>query len=1049
MPQPSFPALGATSLRRVEDPLAEGLYDALVTSQLEERLKLTLLHAERQRIHKAEQPEILARHISGVLRRALADHSPDAQLRIVNDIVVEIGADADRVIDLERLVRLVSPPEPGRDPAYGSHPSTRLSEAALLTNAAGEPALGTEIRAELESADRVDLLCAFIKWHGLRTLEKQLTHVADRYVPFRVITTTYMGATERRAIDRLVREFGAEVRISYELERTRLHAKAWMFRRGSGFDTAYVGSSNLSRAALLDGVEWNVRLSSVATPGLLRKFRATFDSYWEEPAYEAYDPDRDGDRLQIALAEAGGHKDRDRATLTLSGLDVRPYPHQQEALEALNAERDKGHHRNLVIAATGTGKTVIAALDYRRLCEVAGRRLSLLFVAHRKEILVQALRTYREVLKDPNFGDLYVAGTRPSQWRHLFGSIQTLNARDVSGLDPTAFDVVVIDEFHHAAAKSYQEILAHLKPEELLGLTATPERADGVNVRQYFDERAAVELRIWDALSADLLSPFHYFGIGDGTDLRSLTWARGSYDFTQLNRLYTGNDARSRIILSELDDKIADASTMRALGFCVTVDHARYMAKVFNEAGIPALAVSGDTLVPERSAALTKLAQRQVNVIFTVDLYNEGIDLPDIDTVLFLRPTESATVFLQQLGRGLRRSRDKAVLTVLDFVGHQRKEFRFDKRFTALTGIARSQLKDAVDKGFPYLPSGCQIVLDKTSQDAVLENLRDQLGSGWKAIVDEMRVLRPVALPEFLETTGVELSDVVRDRGRANPRSWTRARRDAGLPTMPGGPQEGHLLRRVPNLAHVDDGLRAQVYLDLLSDEAPRYEDLDSLQQTLARMLFFSLWPDLGGHRSYAEGLASLAPERAFRDEASQVVADAVAKSRHTPRPLRGMPLNPLRTHAHYSREELTAGLDWATFDRTPQVMRQGVFWAKDWDADALLVTLRKNEKDFSPTTMYRDYAISNELFHWESQSVTTQDSPTGRRYLRQRENGNQILLFSREVADSDLGTAQPFLALGTCDLVQAEGERPIAVTWRLRRSMPQDHFQFASVQAR
>ncbi|MDO5681875.1 MAG: DUF3427 domain-containing protein [Propionibacteriaceae bacterium] len=1033
----------------MDNPLAQGLYDALVTSELEERLKRSLLKAERERIHKADQPEILARHVKEVVRRALSDHGPEEQLRVVNEIVLGIGRQSDLVIDLERLTRLTEPPKPGRSTRYGKHPSTPLSEAALLTNSTGEPALGSEVRAELESADHVDLLCAFIKWHGLRTLEKQLGELGARRVPFRVITTTYMGATERRAIDRLVREFGAEVRISYEVERTRLHAKAWLFRRASGFDTAYVGSSNLSRAALLDGVEWNVRLSSVTTSALLRKFRATFDTYWADPAYENYDPDRDGERLENALAEAGGRRERDRQTLTLSGLEVRPYPHQQEALEALAAEREKGHHRNLVIAATGTGKTVIAALDYRNLCEAAGRKLPLLFVAHRKEILHQAMRTYREVLNDANFGDLFVAGAQPSQWEHLFASVQTLNARDITNIAPSAFAVVVIDEFHHAAAQSYQALLQHLKPLELLGLTATPERSDGFNVQQYFDQRAAVEIRLWDALSAELLSPFHYFGIGDGTDLRGLTWARGTYDFRQLNQLYTGNDARSRIIMSELEDKVADTASMRALGFCVTIDHAHYMAQVFNQAGIPAMAVSGQTPPQERDAALQRLQNRDINIIFTVDLYNEGIDLPDIDTVLFLRPTESATVFLQQLGRGLRRTRDKAVLTALDFVGHQRKEFRFDKRFTAMTGITRSGLKDAVTKDFPFLPSGCQIVLDKTSQQAVLENLQGQLGSKWTAIVDELRMLRSVTLPDFVETTGIGLSDIVRDRGKSNPRSWTRARREAGLPTPAGGRQEAQLLRRIPNLIHVDDALRAQVYLDLLSDDAPDYEELDSLQQSMARMLFFSLWPDLGGHTDFQTALASLKPEGAFREEASQLISDSLSAARHVPRPVRGLGMNPLRTHAHYSREEITAALDWASFARTPQVMRQGVFHARDWDVDALLVTLRKNEKEFSPTTMYRDFAISPELFHWESQSVTTQHSPTGQRYLNQRKRGNHILLFSRDVADSEVGTAEPFLLLGSCDFVQAEGEKPIAITWRLNRPMPQDHFQAASVHAR
>ena len=290
-----------------------------------------------------------------------------------------------------------------------------------------------------------------------------------------------------------------------------------------------------------------------------------------------------------------------------------------------------------------------------------------------------------------------------------------------------AYDVVVIDEFHHAQAATYRRLIDHLAPRELVGLTATPERADGVDVRAYFDGRTAAELRLWEALSADLLCPFHYFGVADGTDLRSVTWRQGRYDDTSLSNVYTGNDARAAIVLSQLRDKVTDLSRMRALGFCVDVAHAEYMAAVFTRAGVPALAVSGRTRQADRARALDDLRTRRVNVLFAADLFNEGLDLPDVDTVLFLRPTESATVFLQQLGRGLRRSRDKAVLTALDFVGHHRKEFRFDVRYRALTGATRRDLERQVEQGFPFLPSGSQILLDEQAQAAVLENIRAQV----------------------------------------------------------------------------------------------------------------------------------------------------------------------------------------------------------------------------------------------------------------------------------------------------------------------------------
>ena len=638
-----------------------GLHESLITGGLTARLaELTGLDAETEKVDDADAPHVLARHVYQVLQRELeATKDPERRLVLVNSLLQILEDASTEVSDPARqLLRLVEPASPGSVTYADVRPATPLSEAALLTNAKGEPSLGAELRAEIDTADEVDLLCAFVKWHGLRLLEPELGRLVERHVPFRVITTTYMGATERAALDRLVRAFGADVRIQYDAVRTRLHAKAWMFRRATRFDTAYVGSSNLSRAALLDGVEWNVRLSRVGTPSLLDKFRATFDTYWNDASFEAYDPDIDRNRLDDALAEASGRSPHNRVTISLSGLEVRPYAYQSQMLEAIDVERTvHGRHHNLVVAATGTGKTVVAALDYRSLCNPeAIDRPSLLFVAHRKEILEQSLRTYREVLADANFGELYVGGARPERWKHVFASVQSLTSYGVDNIPPDAYDVVVIDEFHHAEARTYRRITEHLAPRELLGLTATPERADGTDVRSFFDGRIAAELRLWDALGADLLCPFHYFASADGTDLRSIGWTRGRYDEAALSNVFTGNNARAAVVLRQLRDKVLDVGAMRALGFCVSVAHAEFMASTFREAGIPALAVSGDTPAHSRERALQDLRDRRVNVLFAADLFNEGLDLPEVDTVLFLRPTESATVFLQQLGRGLRRT---------------------------------------------------------------------------------------------------------------------------------------------------------------------------------------------------------------------------------------------------------------------------------------------------------------------------------------------------------------------------------------------------------
>lgn len=1024
----------------ISGDLPIGLHEALLTDGLERRLGsvIDLIH-EYDAVDDADLPHVLTQHLSALaLKRLSAVKDPDARITLANAVLRAIEELPDPVTAPARQLHAVRPPEgPGTDGRLRKRPKTPLNDAALLTNAHGEPSLASELRAEIDSADSIDLLCAFVMWHGLRLIEGELATARQAGVPIRVVTTTYIGGTERRALDRLVRDFGAEVKVQYDAKRTRLHAKAWLFGRNTGFDTAYVGSSNLTTSAMLEGVEWNVRLSTPSTPDLMNKFRATFDAYWNSPEFECYDPDRDRDRLDDALLEAKGIKSSDRVTITLAGLEVRPYPYQQEMLDALEAERVvHDRHRNLVVAATGTGKTVIAALDYRRMCQQAGGpQPRLLFIAHRKEILEQSIRTYREVLGDGSFGELYVGGQRPERWSHVFASVQSLTSYGVTTIPADAYDVVVIDEFHHAEARTYRRVIDHLQPRELLGLTATPERGDGTDVRVFFDGRTAAELRLWDALGADLLCPFHYFAVADGTDLRSITWTRGKYDERQLEDVFTGNDARARIILKQVQEKVADVAQMRALGFCVSVAHAAYMTQVFIDAGIPARLVTGETSSDDRATALRELRAATVNAIFTVDVFNEGLDIPDVDTVLFLRPTESSTIFMQQLGRGLRRTHHKAVLTVLDFVGYHRREFSFAKKFAALTGLHGKRLQKAVHEDFPFLPSGCQIQLDRQSQELVLENLRSQISTRWAQIVGTLRDVGDADLATFLDESGLELSDILR-RGS---HSWTRLRRDAGLDSLPGSELEERLLKRVRAFSHVDDPQRAQSYDALLRDGAPTYEHLSDSEQKLARMLFYSFWSDGGDFDTYQDGLEALRRETAARAEIRAVVDLSFEAARHVPLALEGsLSSVPLKVHARYQREEILAALD---FPRRPNSFREGVFYFTEHNVDAFFITLKKSEADYSPTTMYADYPISRELFHWESQSTTSTGSPTGQRYL----NGTStVLLFVRHEQKDDFGTA-PYLFLGPARYVTHSGDRPIAITWKLTHSMPMDFFSQAS----
>ncbi|MGW1620932.1 DUF3427 domain-containing protein [Streptomyces sp. NPDC002172] len=1007
------------------------------------------------KVSDESSPHVLARHIGQAIGRRLSQLPPDRRVAVANRIIkslasssadletsdaVELIADGPR-----QLLTLAEKEAPG---VYAVRPLTPLSETALITNSPEDPSLGSELRAELATADRIDLLCAFVKWYGLRVLEDSLRAARERGVPIRVITTTYIGATDRHALDRLVRDFGAQVKVNYEIRSTRLHAKAWLFRRKSGFDTAYVGSSNLSKAALLDGLEWNVRLSSVATPTVLNKFEATFDAYWNDVAFEAYDPDADGDRLDQALTQASGTSPTADLKISLSGLEVRPYPHQQDMLERLRIEREiRGRHRNLLVAATGTGKTVMAALDYRNLRRnLAARNPKLLFVAHRKEILKQSLRTYREVLDDASFGELLHANEDPTEWNHVFASVQSLNLQRLEQLAPDHFDIIVVDEFHHATAATYRRVIDHFQSKELLGLTATPERMDGLNVQdEFFGGRIAAEMRLWEALENDLLCPFHYFGIPDGTDLTNLSWHKGAYTDRDLDNVYTGNDARARIVVKQIRDKVSNPGAMRALGFCVTKAHAHFMADFFGKAGFQAAALDSDSPASTRAQALADLRDGKLQVIFSVDLFNEGLDIPDVDTLLLLRPTNSATIFLQQLGRGLRRTDTKPVLTVLDFIGQHRAEFRFEEQFRALTNLSRNRLVDHVEHDFPQLPSGCQIILEGKSKDLVLDNIRAQLAATVKVLVKEAKDYSTPRLADYLRESRREIKELYK-----SDNSWTTVLRRAGFIDEPSPPGEAALLKRIHAFLHVDDPERAQAYQRLLADDAPTYEALPPTDQAYARMLFFNLWDNAGGFSSFQDGLESLRSQRVFRDELRQVLSYVIDRADHFPIRLSGPHSRiPMAVHSAYNRSEILAALGVARFDgQMPRSFAQGVQWVEDFQTDALLITLEKNERDFSPTIRYKDFALSPQLFHWESQNATAETSPTGQRYQHHVEQGSHVLLFMRRYKNTDIGKSHPWMLLGPATYAEHTGSKPMAITWRLEHPLPADAWTYAAINA-
>jgi superfamily II DNA or RNA helicase len=1035
----------------MRDPidLTPGLYESVVTDALQEALA-GRDDALMRSLEPADADAVLTQHVSALVRRAIvqagegkgADAEKLARQVDVANAILRVLHDHAAIDDGDMVSgvaeELLAISEPGPAHRVPERPFAPLRSSALLVNGKREPSIGQELPLEIASADEILLLCAFLKWSGVRIVLDALREFTARGGRLRVITTTYCAATEVRALEAL-QEIGAEIKVSYETQATRLHAKAWLFERTSGLSTAYIGSSNLSYSALVDGLEWNVRLAQAETPAMLDRFRVAFATLWEDEHVSAYDKDE----FKRALAAATDRPQNGDAPTLM--LDINPYPFQRAILERLDAERHRhGRWQNLVVAATGTGKTIIAALDYQRLRMQFGGDASLLFVAHRGEILRQSQQVFQNATRLPAFGEMYVGGERPDKWRHVFASVQSLKNIDLDELPPDHFDVVIIDEFHHAAASTYERILEHFKPKVLLGLTATPERADGKDILRWFGGRMAAEIRLWEALDKSLLAPFHYFGINDGTDLSAVKWRSSGYDTGELERLYTADDARLVRVLQQVQRYVTDPLEMKALGFCVSVEHARFMARRFTERGIPSVSVDGSTSREERDQALTRLMLGEINCIFSVDVFNEGVDLPSVDTILMLRPTESATIFLQQLGRGLRRSEGKSVCTVLDFIGNQRKEFRFAPRYAGMLGLSRKQLIDGFEMGFETLPAGIHFELDRVARESVLANIKASVGSRVNDLVLDLKPMGPEAtLGTYLEETGRELIDLY----RGNRPGWNGLCRLASIKDVPASADEERLVKAIGRMLHIDDVERVAFYRELLAQSSP--PDLHSLnarQQHLVAMLHLGLWGD-DPVRSVGvvDGLQRLWRTAAAQWDLQSILEYQDDSSDRLTATCQELPAHvPLNVHGMYSRSDVLAAIGRST-PEAPYRFREGPLHMPDLKSDFFFVTLNKSEKRFSPSTQYRDYAISRTLFHWETQSMQSPNTPTVQRYLNHRANGDNVFLLVRETTTTDAGMTAPFRFLGAVDYVQHEGSRPVGITWKLRTPMQESVLRASS----
>ncbi len=1033
-----------------------GIYEQLINKLLQSKLfeiNTDKFYINRTKLDKEEAAQYLSRYMANLIQFALShftkESSVEKQIELCNKIIYLLRDEIDKkdfsedlILESGELLNAIFKKIDSGVPDFDTYlkeitPLTRLSQSELFTGCNAGISLESEIKKEIQSSNKIHWLVSFIKWSGIRIFERELKDfTAKAGSELKILTTSYMGATDQKAVDFLASLPNTQVKISYNHQNERLHAKAYLFYRDTGFHTGYIGSSNMSRSALTSGLEWNIKITTKEIKHVIDKFQNTFETYWLDNEFEQYKPGQDEEKLASALRSQKTNSGNIAGTF----FDLTPHQFQVEILEKLDAERTV-HNRlkNLVVAATGTGKTIISAFDYKKFKSIHPRA-RLLYVAHRKEILVNSRSVFQAILKDNNFGDLYVDGETPLLYDFTFASIQTLTSQlSKLRLSPDFFDFIIIDEVHHIPAASYRPILDYFTPQILLGLTATPERMDGEDILKDFCGVIAAEIRLPEALNRKLLCPFQYFGITDSVDLSQVTWdsRKGRYAPGELTKIYTQNDRRVGEILQALINYLTDAQNVIALGFCASREHAKYMAEKFSLAGFRADYLTSER-TKERDDLYYQLKNKQINYLFVVDIFNEGIDLPEIDTVLFLRPTESLTIFLQQLGRGLRLADNKECLTVIDFVGNARAEYDFESKFRALVGKTNISIKKEITTDFPHLPLGCSIILEKKTKETILKNIENAVRSSNSRLINRIKNFKheaniPLTMKNFISFHHLTIQDIYKGK-----KCWTRLCIQAGVIEDFISESESIIQKVISQrwlacksfsyFQFIREVLNCEFKID--------YEQSNKLRQTMLLMLYYDFYQEAKDAKFMTKRFSSINSCTPLINELKEVIEILLDQVDFVEQDISLGYEQPLKVHARYTRDQILTAFGFNTI-KTKSSIREGVAESKKLNTELLFITLKKSENDYSPTTLYNDFALDAQKFHWQSQNSATPQKGKGLSYINHQKTGKTILLFVREAKNDENGRRMGYVFLGNADYINFKGAKPMSIEWNLREPMP------------
>lgn len=928
----------------------------------------------------------------------------------------------------------------------------------------GDDALHAHLRPLIDQAQSIDLAVSFLMTSGARLVLPHLRDLLDRGGRLRLLTGDYLDVTEPTAL-RLLQDLEHDRHLYiFQADRIPFHPKAWMFSFADGAGALIVGSSNLSRSALTESVEWNLRHFDRSDASPLTSARAAFENLLAQPEVTDLTADwidsYEARRIAPLPMQSGVQAETPEDT---------PKPHaiQKEALHALASTRAKGYRAGLVVLATGLGKTFLAAFDSQPAARV-------LFVAHREEILTQAMAAFRAARPKARLGR-FSGGEKDFGADVLFASIQTLSrTQHLNRFAPDAFDYIVVDEFHHAAATTYRRIIDHFTPQFLLGLTATPDRSDGGDLLGLCEENLVYECDLWSGIDRELLSPFKYFGVPDPVEYAQIPWRSGKFDEAALTEA-VATQARAENAL----DQLARRGGKKAIGFCVSRRHADFMAEFSLTRGLRAVAVhSGETSAP-RTSALEALENGDLDIVYAVDMFNEGVDVPSIDTVLMLRPTESPVIWMQQLGRGLRRSAEKTHLAVIDYIGNHRiflTKARTLLRIGAGEGALRIALEN-LERHEISFPAGCEVTYELEVLDilkslirqprdgeeliAFYRDFRDRHGvrptasevqhagfnpgrtghAGWLGFVNDMGDLTGDTHSAWTAHKGL-LEEIETTRmTRSYKMLALRGMIEAGA--FPGRIAVADLAERVARLARRNPEIKTDLSVDPDDTAAIRGLLTKFPLKLLGETEWFRIGPGTfettidGSNDAHLSELTSeLVDWRILRHFQTRGVSYDQPDTPHVTQAAEPPGSNPMppalgpKIWEEYQRERI-APLFGAVFNTGS--WNSGIVVIKEVKSMILLVTMDKSS--MSVGDHYADEFVNPTRFVWQTQTSTRRTSSRGK-IISGEEPGWTVHLFVRKSKLRD-GRAAPFRYAGPVSFAGWEGEAPITVQWDLAKPLP------------